>query len=127
LIVLWHVVLVALFFAFCDNTIGMGYGTLLTAVLITFGFSPIVAVPAVILSGLVNGLFVSYSHHYVGNVDFGFDGRSIRIALMFASLSLVGILVSAYLAVSLAESIVVEYISLMVILMGGFDAVQGAL
>ena len=55
---------------FIDSSLGMGYGTTLTPLLmLVFGFEPLQIVPAVLLSELATGLVAGFTHHSVGNVD----------------------------------------------------------
>ena len=60
--------------AFCteyiDSTLGMGYGTALTPVLLLLGFEPLIIVPAVLLSEFVTGILAAFAHSRAGNVVF---------------------------------------------------------
>jgi hypothetical protein len=52
-----------------DSTLGMGYGTTLTPLMmLIFGLEPLQIVPAVLLSELITGLAAGFSHHSFGNV-----------------------------------------------------------
>ena len=64
------IVFVAFFCEYMDSTLGMGYGTTLTPVLLLLGFSPMQIVPAVLLSELITGLLAGFFHHREGNVNF---------------------------------------------------------
>ncbi|MCE5278272.1 MAG: sulfite exporter TauE/SafE family protein [Planctomycetaceae bacterium] len=52
---------------FLDTSIGMGYGTALTPVLLLAGFEPLAIVPAVLASELGPGLLAALAHHRAGN------------------------------------------------------------
>ncbi|KYK32208.1 MAG: sulfite exporter TauE/SafE family protein [Theionarchaea archaeon] len=113
------VIVVAFVLAFMDNTMGMGYGTLLTATLISLGFEPLQAVPAILLSGTINGLFISFAHHLTGNIDFDWRNTpNLKIALFLAGLSIIGVVLSIFLALSLPQRTVKVYIGVVVISMG---------
>ena len=112
------IALIAFVLAFMDNTVGMGYGTILTAILVTMGFNPLLAVPAILLSGTINGALVSLAHHAVGNVDWDFDKRAIKIVAVLASFGLLGAVLSVLLAVSIPASFIKMYIGFIVLLMG---------
>ena len=56
------IVIIAFFAEYIDSTLGMGYGTTLTPLLILFGFEPLQVVPAVLLSELVTGLLAGFTH-----------------------------------------------------------------
>jgi uncharacterized membrane protein YfcA len=113
------VVVVAFVFALMDNTLGMGYGTILTAILISLGYEPLEAVPAILLSGTINGLFTSTAHHLVGNIDFDWkDTPNLKIAFFLAGLSIIGVTLSIFFALSLPQRAVEVYIGIVVISMG---------
>ena len=113
------VIVVAFVLAFMDNTMGMGYGTLLTAILISLGFEPLQAVPAILFSGTINGLFTSSAHHLAGNIDFDWrDTPNLKIAFFLAGLSIIGVLLSIFLALSLPQRTVKVYIGIVVVSMG---------
>jgi hypothetical protein len=113
------VIAVAFILALMDNTLGMGYGTILTAILISLGYEPLEAVPAILLSGTINGLFTSTAHHLVGNIDFDWkDTPNLKIAFLLAGLSIIGVMLSICLALSLPQRTVEVYIGIVVISMG---------
>ncbi len=66
------IMFIAFICEYMDSTLGMGYGTTMTPVLMLFGFSPLVIVPSVLLSELVTGVLAGALHHREGNVDFHF-------------------------------------------------------
>ena len=63
---------IAFFCEYVDSTLGMGYGTAMTPVLMLFGFTPLQIVPAVLLSELITGVLAGALHHREGNVNFHF-------------------------------------------------------
>ena len=54
---------------YIDSSLGMGYGTTLTPILLLLGVEPLQVVPAILLSQLIAGLAASVIHHAVGNVN----------------------------------------------------------
>ena len=54
---------------YVDSSLGMGYGTTLTPVLLLFGFAPLEVVPALLVSQLLAGILSGFVHHSMGNVD----------------------------------------------------------
>ncbi|MGD9578839.1 MAG: TSUP family transporter, partial [Syntrophorhabdus sp.] len=64
------IILLAFFCEYLDSTLGMGYGTTLTPVLLLFGFTPLQVVPAILISELITGFMAGFFHHKVGNVNF---------------------------------------------------------
>jgi uncharacterized membrane protein YfcA len=93
------IVLLCFFCEFLDSSLGMGYGTTLTPVLLAFGFTPLQLVPSILFSEFLSGLASSYFHHETGNVDFAGRTRHSRVALLLSVGSVVGVAVGVALAV----------------------------
>ena len=55
-----------------DSSLGMGYGTTLTPLLLIMGFSPLQVVPAVLFSEFLTGIIAGLFHHRFGNIRLGF-------------------------------------------------------
>ncbi len=102
-------------FGYFDATLGMGYGTTLTPLLIIFGFEPFQIVPAVLLSQFVMGLTGGVMHHRVGNVDFTPGGQHFKVASVLSICSVVGSIAAVSLAVRLNEKILGAFIGVLVI------------
>jgi uncharacterized membrane protein YfcA len=127
---------------YVDSTLGMGYGTTLTPVLLLVGFSPMQIVPAVLLSELISGILAGIFHHFEGNVDFKpktmdifkikdmikSDGffNSLRstlsfhskIVLLLGSCSIIGTSVAVFIAVNIPKFWLKLYIGVLVLSMG---------
>lgn len=120
-LVAWSSGLIALTAFACeyvDSTLGMGYGTALTPLLLLFGYEPLDIVPAVLASELATGLLAAALHHRAGNVEFRRGGKDLRIAMILALCSIVGTLVAVWLAVRISKSAITTYIGILVLLMG---------
>ena len=78
---LFVVVFAALLCQYLSVSFGVGYGTLLTPLLLILGFSPLRIVPAVLLSQLVGGIVGGFVHHRSGNItlDFRQDDKLISV------------------------------------------------
>jgi uncharacterized protein len=63
------IVVIAFFCEYVDSTLGMGYGTILTPVLLLMGFQPLEIVPCVLFSELCTGLTSGIFHHKQGNIS----------------------------------------------------------
>ena len=114
----WWFVPLALMAEYVDSTLGMGYGTSLTPILLLLGYSPAQVVPAVLLSELVTGLLAAGMHHSVGNVDFRKGSKDRRVALVLSLMSVIGAVAAVSLAVNLPIKVVKLYIPTIVIVMG---------
>ncbi|MDD5081165.1 MAG: hypothetical protein PHC58_04125, partial [Candidatus Omnitrophica bacterium] len=56
-------IFLAFIFEYMDSTLGMGYGTTLTPVLLIMGYEPLQVVPVVLISELFSGLLAGFLHH----------------------------------------------------------------
>jgi uncharacterized membrane protein YfcA len=91
----------ALLCEYLDSSLGMGYGTTLTPILLIAGFEPMAIVPAVLLSELVTGVAAGLLHQRDGNIDLPNDARARRTLGLLAALSSIGALAAVILAVRL--------------------------
>lgn len=136
------VVVVAFLAEYVDSTLGMGYGTTLTPLLMLMGFDPLQVVPAVLLSELITGLLAGFTHHSVGNVDFKpktmnvkkiIDSfreigvvesfkkgvpSSLRIALLIGACSIIGTVAAVFLAINLPKFYLKLYIGILILTIG---------
>jgi uncharacterized membrane protein YfcA len=112
--------LLALGCEFMDATIGMGYGTTLTPILLVLAYPAGIVVPAALLSQLLANLSAAFFHHETGNFDFWKDHQVRNTGLM---MGLVGLGISAVtmlLALRLPDRVLRTGITLIVIGMGVF-------
>ena len=130
------VAVISLLGEYTDNSLGGGYGTILTPVLLIMGFPPLEVVPAVLLGQLVGGIAGGYFHHRLGNVhlDFRQDERVTRektswlgyiprstdakVVLILATSGIVGGVVGAVSAVNVPTLVLKGYIGAMVLGIG---------
>ena len=100
-VTLLSVFLVALLCEYIDSSLGMGYGTTLSPLLLIAGYAPLQIVPAVLFSELITGVAAAVLHQHDGNVDLVRDPLARRTALLLTVLSAIGATVAATIAVSL--------------------------
>jgi len=103
---------------FFDSSLGMGYGTTLTPVLLLAGFEPQQVVPCVLLSELVTGISAGLMHQRDGNVDFIRDRHARNTALLLSALSLFGASAAVVLAVNVPKAWLNSIISGIVLVAG---------
>jgi uncharacterized membrane protein YfcA len=115
---LWPLVLLALACEYVDSTLGMGYGTTLTPILLLMGYEPAQIVPSVLLSEFLTGILAGVLHHEFGNVDLRPGSRPFKVALVLAACSVIGTLVAVAIAVNVPTWVVKTYIGLLVLAMG---------
>lgn len=79
----------------------MGYGTTLTPVLLAFGYEPLALVPTILLSEFLSGFAASYFHHDSGNVNFSRRSKDLRVAMLLALGSVLGVAIGVNIAIEL--------------------------
>jgi len=103
---------------FIDSSLGMGYGTTLTPLLLLLGFEPLQVVPAVLFSEFVSGITASFFHHNLRNVDFSPKSQDTKIAAVLSFAAVIGTIVAVFLAIKLPANILKMWISGIIIAMG---------
>jgi len=66
------IAVIALLCEYMDASIGMGYGTTLTPMLLLIGFLPLQVVPSVLLGQLAGDIVGGFFHHRLGNINLDF-------------------------------------------------------
>lgn len=136
------IVMLAFICEYMDSTLGMGYGTTLTPVLLFMGYEPLQVVPVVLLSELMSGLLAGIFHHREGNVHFKPKSTELseiakrlrmlgyiesfkrdiplhlKVALLLALCSIVGTVIAVFLAVNIPQFWIKLYIGILVFSMG---------
>lgn len=107
-----------------DSTLGMGYGTTLTPLLLLFGFTPLQVVPAVLLSELVTGISAAFAHHRARNVDLRPGTQAFKVAMVLAACSVVGTVVAVLIAINIPRIVLKTWIGLLVLAVGILILVQ---
>jgi len=135
-------IMLAFICEYMDSTLGMGYGTTLTPLLLIMGYEPLQVVPVVLISELFSGLLAGVFHHKEGNVNFkpkiirlpeiieelktlGYI-RTLRkgipmhlkVALLLAACSIIGTVSAVFIAINIPKFWVKLYIGLLVLSMG---------
>lgn len=119
-VILGIIGVIAFFAEFMDSSLGMGYGTMLTPILMMLGYSPLNIVPCLLLSETLSGILAGSLHHKLGNADLGrgTDGR--RTMYILVACSILGSLFAVYIALGLPKMMVKIYIGVMITLVGIF-------
>ncbi|MBF0252467.1 MAG: sulfite exporter TauE/SafE family protein [Candidatus Omnitrophica bacterium] len=136
------IIILAFILEYMDSTLGMGYGTTLTPVLLMMGYEPLQIVPVVLISELITGISAGFFHHREGNVNFqpklivlseikeelksfgyikSFNRnipKHLKVAMLLAVCSIVGTVFSIFIAVNIPKFWVKIYIGTVVLMMG---------
>lgn len=112
--------IIAFFCEYIDSSLGMGYGTTLTPVLILLGYPPILIVPTVLFSEFLTGITAGMFHHRFGNISLRRGSRDRSVATVLAATGVIGVLIAVFAAVNIPKIVIKGYIGAMVFSMGVF-------
>jgi len=112
------IIVLAFICEYIDSSLGMGYGTTLTPLLLIMGYHPLQIVPAVLLSELITGLSAGFMHHKAKNVNLKVGTKDFKIAMVMAACSVFGSLVAVFVALNVPTLYVKLYIGILVLSMG---------
>jgi hypothetical protein len=84
-----------------DSGLGMGYGTILTPMLLLLGYTPLEIVPTILLSELLTGFTAAFFHHQISNVDLSRKSPDLKAASILAFGSVSGVIAGVLLALAL--------------------------
>lgn len=101
-----------------DSTLGMGYGTTLTPLLLIGGMDPSLLVPTILVSELVSGFSAGFFHVEAGNISLKRGSIHLRTALVLSLGSLVGVYGGVELALALPQQMLVAMISVVILVAG---------
>ncbi len=101
-----------------DSSMGMMYGTLLSPLLIMFGFSPQLVVPAILLSQATGGIAGTIFHHKHKNADFNGLTHHMKIVLAVVSTGIMAVILGVFFASYIPEGMLKIYIGSIAVLMG---------
>lgn len=116
-------VLLGIFFAaliceYVDSSLGMGYGTALTPLLLFCGFAPLDIVPCILLSEFLTGLSAGLLHHHDGNIDLLRDRRVRSTAILLGALSGIGAVAAVFVALAISKFWLTASIGTIILVMG---------
>ena len=131
------VLVISLLAEYMDATLGMGYGTTLTPLLLLMGFAPMQVVPAILLSQFIAGIFAASLHHGAGNVNFDFTNdheheivkrlgklgyipksADSKVAIVLGFFSIIGVIAAVVVALNIPVFYLKLYIGLLITAMG---------
>jgi len=112
------IVVLAFFAELIDAALGMMYGTILSPLLILFGFDPLITVPALLFSQAIGGLVAAIRHHDHGNANFHLKGEDFKSFLAITIPGLIAVCFGALVALNISKELLKLYIALLVIIVG---------
>ena len=115
---LLYIIPMAFVCEFMDSSIGMGYGTTLSPLLLLLGFEPLQVVPAILVSELFTGATASVFHHNARNADFSARSKDTKVAVVLSFFALFGTVAAVFVAIALPAKVLKLVIGLIVVSMG---------
>lgn len=103
---------------FIDSSLGMMYGTILSPLLIIFGFEPLLVVPSILLSQSVGGFTAAVFHHRFRNADFHLGSDDSKAVYIFAVFGIMATVISVFIAINISKAALMTYIGILVICVG---------
>lgn len=138
-------ILILLFAFICewiDSALGMGYGTILSPILIIFGFSPLIVVPSILLSQAIGGFSASIFHHKNKNACFSLKSKNpffiikkikeyglkesfkkgvsedLKIVFIISTFGIIATIIAVLIAVNISKLALNTYIGILVLVIG---------
>ena len=103
---------------FIDSSMGMGYGTILSPILLIMGFDPLMVVPSILLSQAFGGFSASVFHHQFRNVSFRRKSDDFKAFLYISGFGMIATIFAALISINLPKTFLKSYIGLLVLVMG---------
>ena len=103
---------------FFDSSLGMGYGTILSPILVVLGFDPLFVVPALLISQAMGGFTASMFHQRLRNASFSKKSKDLRNFLIITIFGCLATIIGAVVAISIPQIVLTTYIGALVLAMG---------
>lgn len=101
-----------------DSSLGMGFGTTLTPVLLIAGFEPHQLVPTILVSEFLSGFASFFFHAEAGNVKLGRKSRHLHAGFLLSAASVLGVAAGVLLALSVSARILTRLIGVVILASG---------
>lgn len=106
-----------------DASLGMGYGTMLSPLLIIAGFPVTIVVPAILISQACGGVTASYFHHQFQNAHFAINERGVsddlRSVILIATLGTIASIGASIVSIKFfSKEALSTYVGILVLVMG---------
>lgn len=120
---IWWVILICAFFEFLDSSAGMGYGTALSPLMMSFGFDPEQVVPLIMITEMLTGFTAGMIHGEMENVEWKWWPMN-ETTKMVAAVAITGMLASTISITAVYKILMVHkfwvklYVAMLLIMMG---------
>jgi len=111
-------VLIAFVSELIDSSLGMMYGTILSPLLIIFGFAPELVVPSILFSQAMGGFMATFFHHKNHNAVFHPKSKDFKIAFLIFSFGIIAVVIGALVGSIVSGKFMNTYIGILCMIMG---------
>ena len=112
------VVFIAFICEYADATIGMGYGTTLTPILLLMGFEPLAVVQSVLIGQIAGGAIGGFFHYKLGNVNLEYRSNDSKVIILLSGFGTIGAIIAVFCAIKLPSNVLTIYVGIMVLVIG---------
>ena len=110
--------LAAIIMEFIDSSLGMMYGTILSPLLIIYGYDPLFVVPSILLSQGCGGFIATYQHNKYNNAEFNSKSKDLKIAGLIFVLGVIAVIIGEFVGIHINKDYLKIYIGILCIIMG---------
>jgi protein-S-isoprenylcysteine O-methyltransferase Ste14 len=96
----------------------MGYGTILTPILIIFGYEPLLVISSILFSQALSSFSAAIFHHRYNNINLHQKEEDAKITFVIVGVGIPAIILAVFFSHGLSEIILEIYIALVVLAMG---------
>jgi len=111
-------IFLSMFMEIVDAGLGMGYGTVLSPLLIIMGYNPLLVIPAILLSQSMGGFTATFFHHKHKNAIYTKKSKDLKISLMISIYGILATVLGAFIAININKLILKTYIGVLILLIG---------
>lgn len=112
------IILISFLCEYMDASIGMGYGTTLTPLLLLLGFEPLEVVSAVLLGQIVGGVTGGIAHCKIGNIKLNLKSMDLPVIAVLGAFGVLGSLIAVFFAINISQLVLKFYIGIMLLGIG---------
>ena len=122
-VIVWWVVAVCGFMEWVDSAGGMGYGTVLSPLLMFLGFSPLQVVPLIMITEMVTGLVAGIVHGEFENVEWKLRplNETTKLVIIIAATGMLATVISisaVYSVIQFHKFWIKLYVTILLLVMG---------
>ncbi|MFC1562950.1 sulfite exporter TauE/SafE family protein [candidate division KSB1 bacterium] len=103
---------------FIDSSMGMGYGTILSPLLIIIGIEPLVVIPSILISQSLSGISAGLFHNKYKNLNIKFGSKDFKVILTISIFGTFASGTAVFVAINIPAEILKIYIGLLIFIIG---------